>query len=345
MSRATNGTAPVVDVHAHLVPDGVLEIDPRFRVSPDPDWGALLHYGDRFLGPLPEALTQVDVLLAEMDQRRTDVCAVASASWLTCYWAEPSLGRDVARGTNELIAGAVAAHPDRLVGLAGVPLQDVALAVDELEHAVGRLGMRGVAIGTNVNGTYLDDPVFEPFFAAAARLGVPVFLHPDEVAAADKLREYYLTRLIGNPHEVALSLARLVLGGVLERVPELKVCVPLGGGSIPFVLGRIENGWRARSEARMRLQSPPADSFRRCYFDTILHSRASLRFLLDVIPPEQVLLGSDRPWDMGEADPLGALEQLDELPAADRERIAGANAAALLHIQTPKTEESERGDV
>jgi aminocarboxymuconate-semialdehyde decarboxylase len=332
----------VVDVHAHHVPPDLLAVDRRFREVPDERWGSILYYGDRGLGPLPPRLTELSMLLADMDERGVDVRAICNASWLTCYWAEPAFAADLARATNELLARAAAEHPGRIAGLASVPLQDVERAVAELEHAVGTLGLRGVAVGTNVNGTYLDDPRFDDFFAAAERLDVPVFFHPDSVAGADRLRDYYLVRTLGNPHEVAIAIARLVLGGVLERHRSLKLCFPLGGGSVPYLLGRIERTWSVRDEARERVGESPAAQIRRCYFDTILHSSASLRFLLDVVPAGQVVLGSDYPWDMGEADPAAGIRSVDGVAPGDLDRIAGSTAAGLLGLTEGTTEEARR---
>ena len=318
-------------MHAHFVPGGLVAVDSRFRLVDDATWGRVLRHGDRIMGPMPERLTEIDAVLADMDARRIDVRALTTTSWLTCYWAEPALGQEIARATNELIAAQATAYPQRLVGLATLPLQDIGRSLEELEYAVGRLGLRGVAAGTNVNGRYLDDPSFEPLFEAAERLRVPIFFHPDDVAGADRMADYYLTRLLGNPHEVALALARLILGGVVERFPAARLCFPMGGGSLPFLLGRVENGWRVRGEANAHTERPPAESLRSCYFDTIVHGPEALSFAIATVPATQFMLGSDYPWDMGEPDPVRAVEALD-LDDDDRRRVLGGNAVQLLRL-------------
>jgi aminocarboxymuconate-semialdehyde decarboxylase len=299
-----------------------------FRIVPDDAWEQMLWHGERRLGPLPARLTDVQLLLADMDERRIDIRAIGTASWLQCYWAESALGQELARATNELVAETVARNPERLVGLASLPLQDVDRAIEELDHAVKTLGLRGVVAGTNINGRYFDEPEFEPLFAELERHGVPVFFHPDEVAGADRMTDYYLTRLVGNPHEATLALARLVLGGVIERHPGVRMCFPMGGGSISLLLGRIEHGRRVRPEARVRTEQSPRESLRACYFDTIMHSPQSLAFAFEVLSPSRFVLGSDYPWDMGEADPVGAVEAV--LDGDDRALVLGVTAADLL---------------
>lgn len=332
---------PAVDVHAHYLSEALLEVDRGFHVVEDEGWGRMLYHRERPMGPLPEALTEVSAVLADMDERRIDLRALATTSWLMCYWAEPALGQEIARATNESIADGVARHPERLVGLACLPLQDVERAIDELGYAVHTLGLRGVAAGTNVNGRYFDDPEFEPLFSALQDLDVPIFFHPDQVAGAERMADYYLTRLIGNPHEVAIALARLILGGVVERFPGVSLCFPMGGGSLPLLIGRVEHGWRARQEASGLTARTPLESLRSCYFDTIMHSTRSLSFAFDLVPAANFMLGSDYPWDMGERDPVGMLESLAGL-GDDRGRILGATAAELLGLE-PSVTTSQTG--
>ncbi len=268
-----------------------------------------------------------------------------TASWLGFYWTEPEMGRFLARATNEGIASALARYPNRLLGLATVPLQDVEGAVEELRHAIGVLGLAGVAVGTNVNGAYFDDPRFDPFFEVVQELEVPVFFHPDEVAGRERMGDYWLTRLLGNPHEAALSLSRVILGGVLERFPRLRLCFPLGGGTFAYLLGRIEHGWRVRPEARVKAPKRPLTYLGRCYFDTIVHSQASFEFLVRTVPVSNLVLGSDYPWDMGDPDPRRLVEVAANLTPSQRADVLGRNVERLLGIRLSQTRERQVDDL
>ena len=320
---------PAVDVHAHHVSRDLLLVDKRFNARRDATWGESLYFDDRFLGPLIPRLTELSLMIEDMDAARITHRLCCTASWLNCYWAEPELGQALCRAINETIARGVAEHPGRLTGLATLPLQDVERAVAELRYGVQTLGLAGASAGTNVNGVYFDDPRFDPFFQCLEELDVPLFFHPDDVAGADRMRDYWLVRLLGNPHEAALSLSRIILGGVLERHPRLKLCFPMGGGSISQLLGRVIHGWQMRPEARVRAPRRPDEYLRRCYFDTILHSEVSLEFLLRTVPPEHVVMGSDYPWDMGQAQPRSFIEA-SGLPAETQQAVLGGNIGRLL---------------
>jgi aminocarboxymuconate-semialdehyde decarboxylase len=248
------------------------------------------------------------------------------------YWADADLGLRLARVVNDAIAEAVRTHRDRLVGLATLPLQAAEAAVAEVSRAVRELGLRGVYLGTNVRGVDLDEAGFTPVFARIAELGVPVFLHPLNVLGGGRVGAYYLHNLLGNPFDTAVAAARLVYGGVLDRFPTLRVCLPHAGGAFPYLLGRIDHGYRVRAECR-HLPRPPSAYLDRFFFDTISHSPGALRFLIGLVGADRVMLGSDYCFDMGYEEPVKALAAVEGLGAADRERILGGNAVKLLGLR------------
>jgi len=166
--------------------------------------------------------------------------------------------------------------------------------------------------------------------AAVEELAVPVFFHPDDVAGGERLDDFYLGRLIGNPHEATLSLARIILGGVLEQFPGLKLCFPMGGGSIAYLLGRIRHGWEVRPEAKVQAPKSPDEYLRQCYFDTVLHSQEAFDFLVSVVPPEQLVMGSDYPWDMGLEHPREAIEDSAAITAEQKRGVLSGNIERLL---------------
>jgi len=202
-------------------------------------------------------------------------------------------------------------------------------AAEALRHAVRALGLRGAQIGSNIAGKNLDDPEFEPVWATAAELDAFILLHPINVAGADRLSSYYLTNLIGNPLDTTIAAACLVFSGVLERHRNLKICLAHGGGFVPYQAGRFIHGWHVREEPKRRLAEPPTQSLKRFYFDTIVHSKEALAFLVGNAGPERVLLGSDYPFDMGMPDGVSQVRSLS-IPSADQAAILGGRALALL---------------
>jgi aminocarboxymuconate-semialdehyde decarboxylase len=213
--------------------------------------------------------------------------------------------------------------------MATVPLQDPVAAAEELTHARRTLGLVGVEIGSNINGRELDDPALHPFFARCAELRMPVFIHPVVVAGADRMTRYYLRNLIGNLVDTSIALAHLIFGGAFERWPKLAVIAAHAGGIIPYTRGRLDHGYRVRAECRAALPRPPSAYLKHIYFDTIAHNQEALAYLVRTAGAGRVVLGSDFPFDMADPDPVGTVQGLKGLSAADRTRILGGNARAL----------------
>jgi aminocarboxymuconate-semialdehyde decarboxylase len=220
-------------------------------------------------------------------------------------------------------------HPERFAGLGTVPLQSPDAAVSELRRCMNDLGLRGMMIGSNVKGRNFDDPALEPVWAAAAELGAFIFIHPTTTAAGDRLKDYYLRNFIGNPLDTTIAAACLVFAGVLERYPQIRIFLSHGGGFLPYQAARFVHGWGEREEAKKSLKVSPAASLHRFLYDTILHDRQPLEFLIGWAGADRVLLGSDYPYDMGQYD---GVELVSSLPIGEAEKamILGGNARRLL---------------
>jgi aminocarboxymuconate-semialdehyde decarboxylase len=180
----------------------------------------------------------------------------------------------------------------------------------------------------------LGEPIHIPLgnLARIAALGVPVFLHPLNVLGGARVGAYYLHNLLGNPFDTAVAAARLVFGGVLDRFPSLRVCLPHAGGAVPYLLGRLDRGYQVRPECR-HLPRPPSEYLERFLFDTITHSPDALRYLIGLVGADRVMLGSDYCFDMGYEDPAGMLKAVEPMSPGDRERILGGNALRLLGLK------------
>ncbi|WP_030182995.1 amidohydrolase family protein [Streptomyces violaceorubidus] len=331
------GTAPAVDVHAHvLLPevDALVaglpghaeagELDAR-RNGP----AALAVSGPMVRERVP-LLTDAAVRLAVMDARGVDVQLVSPSPSHYHYWADQETAEKVYRLANEATAAHCSAAPDRLRGLGLVPLQHPGPAVDALDHALAQ-GLCGVEISSHAPGRELSDPAYEPLWTRAEETGAIVFLHPFGCTLDERLDQWYLSNSVGQPTENAVALSHLIFSGVLDRHPGLKLVAAHGGGYLPTHIGRADHAWSARSDAGAGCAHPPSSYLKRLYFDSLVHDPHVLRELVRVAGADRVLLGSDFPFDMGAEDPVGALRAA-RLSEADLDAVRGRNAAALLNL-------------
>jgi aminocarboxymuconate-semialdehyde decarboxylase len=212
-------------------------------------------------------------------------------------------------------------------------MQEPLRAAAELERVVSRLGFRGAEIASNINGRYLDDPALEPFWQAAQALDAVIFIHPNQVVGAERMKDYNLTNLIGNPTDTSLAVAKLIFSGVLERFPRLALLLAHAGGFLPYTWGRLDRGYAIQNSGTRKCSKPPSDYVKLLYFDTITHSPMALQYLIGNFGAERVLLGSDYPYDMGDPEPLTSLSS-SNLDQAQMRQVAGANACKLFHIDS-----------
>jgi aminocarboxymuconate-semialdehyde decarboxylase len=291
---------------------------------------ATVDYNNKVM--LPQAgpkLTNLQQRLADMDAMGVDMQLVSPTSTQHYYWAEPDLAVEVVRIQNEGMAELCATHPDRFLGLGTLALQHPALAVEQLEHAVRKLGLRGVEISKMVAGKELADPMFEPFWAKVEELGCIVFIHPFGTTLGTRLDRHYLSNVIGQPLETTIALSHLIFGGVLDRYPGVKILAAHGGGYLPSYIGRSNHAWHARPDARS-CAKPPGDYLRQIWFDNLVYEPEALRHLIQEAGIDQVVTGSDYPFDMGEYSFSDLLDSVPGLSQDDHEGIAWRNAERLL---------------
>ena len=280
-------------------------------------------------------LSTIEVRLKDMDRMGIDIQAVSPAPNQTYYWTEPGFGAELARTVNDRLAEIVATWPDRFVALGTVPLQNVDLAVAELERAVKTLGLRGVEINPSVNGMDLTDPRLnlERFFAKAQQLDALIFMHPIGFTGGERLVDHYFNNVIGNPLETTVAASHLIFDGVMERNPKLKIVLPHAGGYLAHYWARMDHAHRARPDCRTLITKPPSRYLEKFYFDTITFDPQMLRQMIDKYGAEHVLLGTDYPYDMGVENPIRFVAGVPRLKRDEKERILGGNAARLLKIK------------
>jgi aminocarboxymuconate-semialdehyde decarboxylase len=324
-----------IDVHAHILSEETIRLMQREAPAVGP---RLSNMGERFASldvagniyrQFPRGGWDLEQRLQDMAAAKVDAQVLSVCPQTFLYGQPAPLAAALARIQNEELAKLAKVRPDRFLAIATLPMQAPEQAADELRHAVRTLGLRGAQIGSNIAGKNLDDPEFEPVWATAAELDAFILLHPINVAGADRLSSYYLTNLIGNPLDTTIAAACLVFSGVLERHPKLQICLAHGGGFVPYQAGRFIHGWHVREEPKRRLAEPPTQSLKRFYFDTIVHSKEVLAFLVGNAGAERVLLGSDYPFDMGMPHGVSQVRSLS-ISATDQAAILGGRARALL---------------
>ena len=242
-------------------------------------------------------------------------------------------GDDLARLLNDHVAELCREHPRRFIGLGTLPMQAPDRAVRELDRCVTQLGLLGIEIGSHVNDWNLSEPALFPVFARAEELGAAVFVHPWDMMGEARMRKYWLPWLVGMPAEVSLAICSVIFGGVLERLPRLRIAFAHGGGAFPGTLGRIERGFQARPDlVAVDNPHPPSRYLKRIYVDSLVHDAGALRFLLGVFGPDRIALGSDYPFPLGEERPGSLIDSL-HLPADVRERLRSGTALEWLGRQ------------
>jgi aminocarboxymuconate-semialdehyde decarboxylase len=272
-----------------------------------------------------------ELRIRECDETGVRIQVLSTIPVLFSYGTPVSDTHDLARFLNDHIAGVVRGHPDRFVGLGTLPLQDPDRAVRELERCMKELGLAGVEIGTHVNDWNLDEPALFPVFERAAALGAAVFVHPWDMMGAGQMPKYWLPWLVGMPAETSRAICSLMFGGVLERLPALRVLFAHGGGSFPGTFGRIEHGYRVRPDlCATDTKTSPREQLGRFYVDSLVHDPRALRYLLDLLGAERIALGSDYPFPLGETKAGQIFDALPELSQSDRARLEWGTALEFL---------------
>jgi aminocarboxymuconate-semialdehyde decarboxylase len=290
-------------------------------------------YQEALTKALNQQLNDPQRRIEDLEKMGVDRAVISIAPPQFFYHLEGKLALDVCRTQNDRIAAMVEKYPAKFTGMATVPLQNVEGAVAELERAIQQLQLKGVEVGSNVRGRYLGDPIYVPFFEKVRALDIPVFIHPQNVAGADRMKDYYFPNLVGNPLDTTLTAGHLIFSGIFDRLPGLKIALSHAGGHLPYIIGRMGHGFKVRPECQEVLKKSPVEYLGQFYYDTISHGPEALRYLISRVGADRVMLGTDYPYDMGDYTPLASIDAVPGLSTAEKEKIAGKNAAALFKIK------------
>ena len=328
-----------VDIHCHLATPASRPLVDEYRKPENEPYDFFMgqeskdHNAVMYPGIIDQ-LTDPAARIEDMDRTGVDVQGLATFVSEYHYWAPPDLAAKSARIQNDNLASVVAANPDRFVALgATVPLQDVDLAVAEMDRAVDELGFKGLQIGGTIDGRNLDEPGFRPFWAAVETKGIPVILHPSGYPESQRFGSYFLTNCIGNPLETMVAATRMIFSGLFEEHPGIKLVLLHGGGYLPFYSSRADHTWEVRPETRVAIPAhPPSHYMKKLFYDTMVFQPLYLRHLIEIVGVDRVMLGTDYPFDMGETDPLGLINATEGLSDDNREAISGGNAARVFDL-------------
>src|SRR5213075_1434786 len=330
-----------IDLHTHILPRDWPVLDAKYGYS---GFVRLDHYkscrarmmiGDRVFREITDNVWNPKRRIEEMDSAGVSMQVLSTVRVMFSYWARPTDALDLSRLLNDHIAEVVRQNPNRFVGLGTIPLQDVDLAAQELERCVSQLGLRGVEIGTHVDPNEhchgadcrnLDHPSLDVVWKVAQDSNAAIFVHPWDMMGKERMQKYWLPWLVGMPAESCLAICSVIFGGVLERLPALRIAFAHGGGSFPGTLGRIEHGFEARPDlVAVDNPKPPSAYLNRIYVDSLVHSRRALQLVLATFGHERVAVGSDYPFPLGEKFPGSLIASMSLAPEViDRLRAGTA---------------------
>jgi aminocarboxymuconate-semialdehyde decarboxylase len=329
---------PSIDVHTHIVPENFPPYAGKGRDVPWPSMAEAhachrhVMISGKVYRTVSDGCWSVPRRIEDMNGTRVALQALSPMPELLSYWLPLEDAKVLIRYLNDQIAAMVERAPQRFIGLGAVPLQDVEVAIRELEYAVRSLKFSGVEIASHVNGTSIGDPRFEPFFAAAEEIGAAIFVHALRPAGQDRIVGPFSEQAVCFPGDIALACASMITGGVGARHPRLRIAFSHGGGAMAMLLPRLVHAWHKLPKAKEELKESPAATARRFYYDQLVFDPAAVRFLIERFGASQIVLGSDYPFNMGDLDPVGALEraQVDDATYA---AISAGNARRFLGLK------------
>ena len=315
-----------IDIHTHILPKNIPDWKGRFGYGGfiqldhyKPCCARMLRDDGTSFRDVDENCWSPEKRIEEMDALDIDIQVLSTVPVMFSYWIEnPADALEVSKFLNDGIVEAVENNPKRFIGLGTVPMQAPDVAIKELERCK-EIGLAGVQIGTNVNKNNLGEPEFFEFFKACEELEMAVFVHPWEMMGENDMKKYWLPWLVGMPAETARSICSLIFSGVLEKLPQLRICFAHGGGSFPATIGRIEHGFDVRPDL-CAVDNPhnPRKYLDRIYFDSLVHEESMLDYLIKLAGADKVALGSDYPFPLGELEPgklIGSMPYDDEIKA------------------------------
>jgi aminocarboxymuconate-semialdehyde decarboxylase len=332
-----------IDIHTHILPPKWPDLHERYgcggwvRLEQIDPCSARMMIDDKSFREIRHNCWDPRVRIEECDRHGIAMQVLSTVPVMFSYWAEPEHAHDLSQILNEHIAGVCREFPDRFAGLGTLPMQSPQLAIRELERCVTQLGLAGIEIGTHVNEWEMCEPEIFAVLEAAAALNAAVFVHPWEMLGKDRMSKYWLPWLVGMPAETALAICCVIFGGVLERLPNLRICFAHGGGSFPFTIGRIAHGFEVRPDlCAVHNDCNPRHYLGRFYLDSLVHDADALLYLINLVGANRIAMGSDYPFPLGEDDPGKLIESMTQLSDATKRQLLAGTAMEFLNLKVPQ---------
>jgi aminocarboxymuconate-semialdehyde decarboxylase len=327
----------ILDIHVHHVPEAFVRFVEKatpyaMRLEAPRGESVTLNAGSLSFG-LNRTFFDAERLIARMAEMRVDRAVLSLATPFVKYDVPATLGRETAELYNNEIAALCKRAPERFEGWAYLPMQDPEAAAIELRRAVTALGLVGGYVSSNVKGQYLDSAEFSPIFQAATELGVPLFVHPSNPPARERMANYELAVVAGYLFDTTLNIFNMIFGGLFDRHPTLRLCCTHLGGYTPMLHARMQRELDTNPVLAASLTRPLVDYLRAIYFDTICFDPFYARSVIDshVVDPTHLVLGSDTPFPLGEPHPVGFIERSFGSHAPDlADAVLHRNASAFL---------------
>jgi len=323
-----------IDIHTHYYPEAffqkIRELPGEFTFDKDPTGRTIIKYrGARFFGIQPP-MTDVGKRIEDMDRVGIDV-EVISLSTPNVFFADADHQPEIARMVNDAYADLAARQPKRFKGFASIPMDAPDAALKELHRAINDLKLNGVILLSNIRGRALTSPTYRPFFEEANRMKLCILLHPMLPSDTEPFREYVLGPIIGFPFDTTLAVARMCYDGLLRDFPDIRWIIAHIGGGVPYLMERMDNGFRDFAECRVKIDQLPSTYLKRLYYDTVTFSPHTLHMARDMIGTDHMLMGSDYPHLLGSIErSVSSIEALN-IPGHEKQRIFEGTAMSILN--------------
>lgn len=323
-----------LDLHTHYYPEIFFQMlrdtPSEFSFGKDPTGRTIItHRGARFFG-VTAPMSDPNKRLEDMDRVGIDV-EVISLSTPNIFFADETRQPEVARTLNDAYAELIAKHPNRFKGFASIPMDAPDAAIHELHRAIDELKLNGVVLLSNIKGRALTSPIYRPFFEEANRMNLCIFLHPMLPANPEPYTEYVLGPLVGFPLDTTLAVARMCFDGMLRELPNIRWVIGHLGGAIPYLMERLDSGYRDFAECRVNIDQPPSTYLKRLYFDTVTFSSYNLRMARDLVGVDHMVMGSDYPHLLGSIErSVSSIQELG-IPEHEKEKIFSETALSILN--------------